>query len=118
MEVVGCDFGCAHVQRLDYLSLQVDYAIAILHFAFYLHKALSACGNPVFLQDIRHDYDVGEPGFIQQGHKHKPLAVPGRWRVSTCPAAMAKAPSGTLTRSMARLIPRLAHSFRRCAIGW
>ena len=49
--------------------------------------------------------------------KKKPLAVPGRWRTITVPAASMRVPSGTSARSTARRMPRARKSGRSSDTG-
>ncbi len=81
---MGRGKGGGQAQLLETARADREHPILLLQHAFDHQDRRIVQQRAIGLKQIGNDYRIGYPGFVFQGEKENPLAVPGRWRTITC----------------------------------
>lgn len=73
--------GIGHV-----VSNHMDHLVVIFDAAPHLHQPRAHHHLALLLLEIGPDHEIDDPGLILERDEAHPLALPGRWRISTTPA--------------------------------
>ena len=65
----------------------VDHRLVVLDPPVHFHQPRAHHHLALPRERVGPDDEVGDPGLVLERDEHTPLALPGRWRISTTPAS-------------------------------